>query len=240
MKKVIFFSLLLMFSIQAQLPEYIIEAIDNNEHNKIEFFLRQGGYLEAKDTYGNSMLMLAIKKQQVRTILYLLKSDANVNAENDSGHTPLIYAIKYFPLIIKKLIKFNASIYHKDKLNKTVVMWAIELNQNEFAKKTIKYIQSFYPKSFSIIDHLRHAIIFKNIEIVKFLIKDLQWNINIYMDIQSFIKSYKQRYPNENRYKIIEQLIFLSPKKPLESIEEEKENQYLNTPILINDEDYFN
>lgn len=217
--------------IYSDLPDYILQSIDDGYNINLELYLNNGGNLEDKDNLGNTLLMLAIKKQQIYLILNLLKNNADVNAINSVGHTPLMHAIKYCPLVVKKLIRNGASIYYKHNTGISIAMWAIQFKRNKLAKKLIDIQTRFYKKEFSILDHLKYAIIHKNIEMVKYLLKNFKINTHSYKQIQELIKDYIKINYKEKEYKSIKKVFSLYRNNGLAPINEE--SSYSESPILI-------
>jgi ankyrin repeat protein len=89
----------------------------------------------------NNALITAIENNNIEEVRELLDRGANVNHTIRWDQTPLIVAaLKYRPDldIINILLERGADVNHKDKTNNTALMYAIEFNKIEVARKLLK------------------------------------------------------------------------------------------------------
>jgi quinoprotein dehydrogenase-associated probable ABC transporter substrate-binding protein len=151
----------------ATLPALIDEALKqgsslNQElHNatiardstRIEYLLKRGAKVDAKDTEGQTPLMVAAKGGDLSVINGLLEYKANPNARDNDGWTAAMYAVKsnepkIFRLLGKCQADFNltnkdgltalAMAVHDNKANAAVAM--LDNNANpDFAMGAAKY-----------------------------------------------------------------------------------------------------
>ena len=151
----------------ATLPALIDEALKqgsslNQElHNatiardstRIEYLLKRGAKVDAKDTEGQTPLMVAAKGGDLSVINGLLEYKANPNARDNDGWTAAMYAVKsnepkIFRLLGKYQADFNltnkdgltalAMAVHDNKANAAVAM--LDNNANpDFAMGAAKY-----------------------------------------------------------------------------------------------------
>ncbi len=85
----------------------------------------------------STLLIETIKHKTLKSTEHLVKSGANVNAQNSKGVTPLMFAIICFPDntdMLEFLIKNRAKIYHQDMEGNTPLSGAIALRRKEAVK----------------------------------------------------------------------------------------------------------
>uniref|UniRef100_A0AAT9UPP8 Ankyrin repeat containing protein n=1 Tax=Apapanepox virus TaxID=3049969 RepID=A0AAT9UPP8_9POXV len=71
----------------------IIPALDNNDNEMLQFLINSGVDINQKNRYGNTALHYAIEKnKKIRLIETLVNNNANINAIDNKGLTPLYVA----------------------------------------------------------------------------------------------------------------------------------------------------
>ena len=89
-----------------QVPEDLFEAIALGEPGLISRSLEAGAELEARDTYGQTPLMYAVRDAESLDVL--LEAGADVNAQSDAGWTALMYAARDNAQAISVLLQRGA------------------------------------------------------------------------------------------------------------------------------------
>ncbi len=103
-------------------PE-IIEAATNGDTDRVRDLLEQGAPIDTRDMYDRTALMKA--SSHVDTLQLLLDSKANGNAVDNSGKTPLIFAVfARNTQAIALLLAYGADYYIRDKSGKLPVTYA--------------------------------------------------------------------------------------------------------------------
>ncbi|BCS82853.1 ankyrin repeat protein [Cotonvirus japonicus] len=118
------------FSHNETLLMIIVSNMKSHQQNLFNFILRQKININDQDDRGQTSLMkLIINNESTTNDVYeLLKHGANVNIEDSLGNTALIYAVKYHNIeVIEVLVKFGASILHKNLKNLTAIQMAIKM-----------------------------------------------------------------------------------------------------------------
>ncbi len=126
------------------------------------------------DDFGRTDLMDAIKSGDIEKVQELFNNNADINAENMVGMTPLMYAvIENNPEVVNKLMqKEKLEINKQDKYERTALMYAIQYGNNESVKRLLQS-----PKlDVNLQDNLgwtalMYAIEYGNVEAVR-LVKD--------------------------------------------------------------------
>ena len=133
------FSLLKLLILSgAQIEDLLLKAIENNQVELIEFLLTDAKQLVdpyISDSKGKTILMLAIQKNQLKTVSLLLgQLGMNMNQVDAYGNTALHHAAMLGKNdIIKLLMKQHASIKDKNKEKKTPVQLARENDYKDLA-----------------------------------------------------------------------------------------------------------
>ena len=135
------FSLLRLLILSgAQIEDLLFKAIENNQVELIEFLLTDAKAKQLvnpniSDSKGQTALMLAIQKNQLKTVSLLLgQLSMNMNQVDAHGNTALHHAAMLGKNdIIKLLMKQHASIKDKNKENKTPVQLARENGHKDLA-----------------------------------------------------------------------------------------------------------
>lgn len=72
----------------------LISAVDGQKVSMVRLLLKYGAYVNAKDSAGNSVLMIASAKTNLKIIKLLVKNGAFLNYRNKSGYTARDFAIR--------------------------------------------------------------------------------------------------------------------------------------------------
>lgn len=94
--------------------------------------LASGDPIEKRDNSGNTPLIVAVSSNNPKTVEYLCRRGANVNAQNNGGSTALITAAYYNLLdVTTVLLKYNPDKTLKDKFGNTALDYAVQYNYAE-------------------------------------------------------------------------------------------------------------
>jgi ankyrin repeat protein len=115
----------------------IHDAAKEGDIAVIETFLNKGGNIElsppknpwtgAPIFNNNKLLHMAVQASQKNMIEFLLQNNANIEARNANGDTPLLLSAKYGLLDISRLLlKHNANIFAKNRAGQTVLHASIK------------------------------------------------------------------------------------------------------------------
>lgn len=137
----------------SSLEQELHNATIARDSTRIEYLLKRGAKVDAKDTEGQTPLMVAAKGGDLSVINGLLEYKANPNARDNDGWTAAMYAVKsnepkIFRLLGKHKADFNminkdgltalAMAVHDNKANAAVAM--LDNNANpDFAMGAAKY-----------------------------------------------------------------------------------------------------
>ena len=69
-------------------------AIQNNDHEAVEMFIKAGADVDQQDGYGNPPFIYAAT-EGIGYLDILIKAGADVNKENNAGRTALVEGILY-------------------------------------------------------------------------------------------------------------------------------------------------
>lgn len=72
---------------------FIYEAVDSGDVGKIRALLNDGVYVDARGMWNETALIHAACKHQTEAVRYLLRSGADVNAQDEDGHSALLWAL---------------------------------------------------------------------------------------------------------------------------------------------------
>ena len=105
--------------------EGLIEAAKKGDSRKVEQLIGEGVNIDAKDKEG-TVLMNAVGNGNKEIVEFLLAKGADVNAGNESGVTPLVWAVTgCHKEIVELLISKGAKVNTSDSLKgMTPLMWA--------------------------------------------------------------------------------------------------------------------
>jgi len=126
-----------------EIVKLLLEKIIKNrekikDKNQIEQYNNK--YLNTRNHFGKTALMLAALQNNIEIMDLLIKSGADINAEGgDYNKTALIYAAEEGKVAaVEFLIRNGAFLYHKDDNYKTALDYAAENGHTEIVKLLIK------------------------------------------------------------------------------------------------------
>lgn len=123
-------------------------AVKERDFQKAEEYIREGkthttNVINSKDRNGNSPLSIAVSKQDLEMMRFLIENGADVNIEDFFRVPPIYYAVtKGTKKMIELLIDKKASIsgyfsYAGEK--RTLIGWAIDKNSSEKVEVLLKH-----------------------------------------------------------------------------------------------------
>jgi ankyrin repeat protein len=105
-------------------PETIFDALRNGKLDKVKTLLAKTRKLEARDSNGNTILIVASGNGHLSIVQYLLAQRARVNADNQ-GYTALIAAAAGgYTDIVKLLLAKGAKVNNQDVDGRTALLSA--------------------------------------------------------------------------------------------------------------------
>lgn len=166
-------------------------AVKERDFQKAEEYIREGkthttNVINSKDRNGNSPLSIAVSKQDLEMMGFLIENGADVNIEDFFRVPPIYYAVtKGTTEMIELLIDKKASIsgyfsYAGEK--RTLVGWAIDENSPEKVEVLLKYGASPNGK-FDLLAYSQnsclHAAIEKNYSRIVELLIEYRADVNV-------------------------------------------------------------
>jgi hypothetical protein len=113
----------------------LLEAAQDGKLLKVKMLLAFGANVNAKDSHGNTSLMLAATYGHEAVCRLLIEKNAKVNGKDNFGLTPLHHAIQHRQKEVCELLnKNNASLDEKDIYGRTPLKIAL-VDDNEAASK---------------------------------------------------------------------------------------------------------
>lgn len=95
--------------------EVLVKAIEQGDFSTVEKCLKAGIDVNSINNDGETLLHIAIKKNQNNIVNLLLDSNASINACDNNGKTPLHLAIEYNPYYVEVLINHGADVNSIDR-----------------------------------------------------------------------------------------------------------------------------
>lgn len=123
-------------------------AVKEHDFQKAEKYIREGkthttNVINSKDRNGNSPLSIAVSKQDLEMMRFLIENGADVNIEDFFRVPPIYYAItKGTTEMIELLIDKNANIdgyFSYGDERRTLIGWAIDENSSEKVEVLLKH-----------------------------------------------------------------------------------------------------
>ena len=110
----------------------------NGDLKEIDKLLKKGANVDAWDDEGNTLLIDAVLKEDVKEILFWVEKGANINASGNGRLTPLMTSMVCIggDNIAKLLMDLNADMELKDKHGQTALMHAV-LSENAKAVEVL-------------------------------------------------------------------------------------------------------
>jgi len=124
-----------------KLSEHLLKLMLNEDipfekkKGKMDYLIRMGADVNAKDDQDRTLLMLASKNGYKEMVEILLEKGANIEAKDRGGETALMKASENGKKeIVEMLLKKGANPEEKDKDGWTALMLAIWYNHKEVAE----------------------------------------------------------------------------------------------------------
>lgn len=118
----------------------LLNAAENGEHDRIDFIVNSGAYLDVRNNYGVTPLIWAANNGHILTLKALLNRNPDIEAAANNGKTSLLWASTWGHLdIIEVLLEKGANIEAQDKMGLTSLMCAAANNHLEVVKLLLKY-----------------------------------------------------------------------------------------------------
>lgn len=177
----------------------LFKAIEKDDYRNIRALINRGANINAKDGYGLSALHLAIKNNSFKSVDVLL-ANKNIDLESKlpEGYfthlgddstavyigkaTPLIYAIfksKGDSRIFNELMKKGANVNATDEEGWTTFLYAAAFGNTSMlrsiAYKNRKLVNSKIKNN---VTPLHMAVVYDNIDNIKYLVRNLKVDIN--------------------------------------------------------------
>ena len=163
----------------------LMKASANGDALTVEKLIAEGANINEPDGEGKTPLMHALQYQNAELAEYLIKKGADVNSKDKYGYTALYYAINY-PInyqILELLIIKNANINAQDYRGYTVLHSVVQTYGDDDSLKIAEYLLDknidASIKDAEGLTALRHAIIFKNVDMVALIRKKTNWQEEI-------------------------------------------------------------
>ncbi|MCL1469256.1 ankyrin repeat domain-containing protein [Argonema antarcticum] len=119
-------------------PTSVYEAVYKGDVDTVRRYLEQGGNVNAKNKYGNTLLLWAAQNNRKDVAELLIAKGADVNAKNKDGNTLLLWAAWYnWKEVAELLIAKGADVNAKNKDGYTLLLWAAQNNSKEVAELLI-------------------------------------------------------------------------------------------------------
>lgn len=117
---------------------YII-AVNHGDTAKISSLLTNNPKLvDVPDDIGWTQLMRAVDYAEMPTVELIVSRDADLNAQNPEGKTPLIFAARNGNLeMVKFLVAKGAHMNIKDNKGARALTWAEKRNDNTGDRKSV-------------------------------------------------------------------------------------------------------
>lgn len=134
--------------------------VEEVSYEVLEFVIENGGNIERKDTYGNTVLHTFASNINVNHFEKLLKLGANVNAVSNDGTTPLHRASQCFRIDnVKLLIENSADIYTINNNGDTPFLDALKNASNAHLDSLVKLSELYFNLGTKITDEMRNQIV---------------------------------------------------------------------------------
>ena len=147
----------------------IHNAAQGDEVDKLQLLLEEGIYPDVRDEVGNTPLLYAASAGSINAARLLLQNDANVNAANNRGQTPLMSSLRTDSnlFLVKLLIDNGANIEAQDRDGNRPLLIAAENSAAQITRLLIHYVANVDAKNNLGETALKRA---KTIEVIGILI----------------------------------------------------------------------
>jgi hypothetical protein len=120
----------------------LIDAVSKGNREKIELLIAQGADVNARDSSGNTPLMLAARSGHSEIVQFLIARGADVHMKDNLGNTPLIdsarYASEFALKVIEILIAEGADVQAKNKNSNTALINAVRSGRSDVVELLVK------------------------------------------------------------------------------------------------------
>lgn len=120
----------------------LMEAVNQGRREKVVLLLAQGADVNARDSYGNTALILAARSGRSDIVRLLIDNGADVHQKDNVGNTPLIDSARYASEsaidVMELLIAEGADVQAKNIYSNTALMNAVRRGQIEVVELLLR------------------------------------------------------------------------------------------------------
>lgn len=163
----------------------LMKASASGDAVTVKILITEGANINEPDREGKTPLMHALQYQNAELADYLIKKGADLNIKDKYGYTAFYYAINY-PVnydMLELLIAKGANINAQDYRGYTVLHSVVQTYGDEDSLKLAEYLLDknidASIKDTDGLTALRHAIIYKNVDMVALIRKKTNWQEEI-------------------------------------------------------------
>ena len=88
----------------------LLQASENNNLERLKLLVDEGVYIDIRDEYGKTALMLASEYGHSEVVKYLIDKGTDINAKNNDGKTALMLASENGHSEVAELLKANGAV----------------------------------------------------------------------------------------------------------------------------------
>ena len=161
----------------------IFDKINNRESVRnmilnISLYLENGGDINVADNEGNTLLMKSVYLGYYDLADYILLNNADISLTNNNGENALILSADY-PYIINLILNNNIdNLDSADNKGKTALFHACEFGNFNSVRILIKSGSDINKRDIFGKTILMYAVESENLELIKYLIEDIEVDIN--------------------------------------------------------------
>lgn len=161
----------------------IFDKINNRESVRnmilnISLYLENGGDINVADNEGNTLLMKSVYLGYYDLADYILLNNADISLTNNNGENALILSADY-PYIINLILNNNIdNLDSADNKGKTALFHACEFGNLNSVRILIKSGSDINKRDIFGKTILMYAVESENFELIKYLIEDIEVDIN--------------------------------------------------------------
>lgn len=150
----------------------LIEAIKIGDNDTIKLLIDNNADINCKDSYNNSILMIAVASNFISSVKMVLNYDINHDLQNVFGNTALMIACEGgFLDIIKILLKYSINCDLQNYCGNTALMIACKRGYLNVVKILLKYGANPYIRNNSGDNVLTISLDFERKKTLKYLLK---------------------------------------------------------------------